>query len=91
MFTLGADVGFGCLHQILQSDLWVIGQCSPFAWPQCNAKLRNLEGRLRSFSDALRPRIGIDHILIAMQQLSYCSGVMDIGGIGDDGGGSPKP
>ena len=82
MLTLGTDMGLGCLDQIIQSPLGCIGQSPSFSWAHSNPEADGFAFHFRSFLDALVAGIGVDHLLITMQQLGCWREVMHVGGGG---------
>jgi hypothetical protein len=82
VLTLGTDMSHGRLDQISQSPLSCIGQGAPFPWSYGNAKGGGLALHFMAFPDALLAGIGVDHLLITMQQLGCWREVVHIGGGG---------
>jgi len=84
VLTLGTDMSLGCLDQIIQSALGCIGQGAPFPGSHGNPEGGGLAFHFRAFLDALVASVGLNHLLITMEQLSCWGEVMHVCGGGLD-------
>jgi hypothetical protein len=69
MLDPGANVGLGRFDQILQLSIWCIWYGSAFAGSHRHPEFRCLASHLRLFGDALVAAIGVDRMLIAVQEI----------------------
>ncbi len=82
MLPFCADKRFGSFDQIIQADLRRVWQHSALSWPHGNSEADFPSLHLFSVLNSLIASIGIDHGLIAVQQLSRWGEVMHIGSRG---------
>lgn len=83
MLTLGADMGFGRLDEILQPPLGCVRHAAAFTGTDRHPEFRCLVCHLWSLGDALVTGVAVDDLLLAMQQLGRWGEVVHVGGCGD--------
>ena len=82
MLSLGADMRFGGLHQIIQPALWRVWQHSTLPGSHGNAEADPPALHFVSLLDSLVAGIRIDHLFLAMQEISGWGQVMHVGSRG---------